>query len=161
MSGASETSGTPNLDLNLTPGGAKNGGAWYEQGVKFSCQSGCTRCCGGAPGDVWVTDAEVRAIAELMQMPELEFEKKYVRFYFMTGRKSLKERTNGDCVMLKESGCGIYAARPKQCRDYPFWPEVMKNVFNWVTEAQRCPGINVGEHHAAPRIVELLKSQGK
>ena len=56
-------------------------------------------------------------------------------------------------------GCGIYDVRPKQCRDYPFWPEVMKSVFSWVKEAQRCPGINDGEINPAPKISELLKSQ--
>lgn len=160
-SGPGEPGPPSYLDLNLAPGGENSSAPWYAQGVKFTCQSGCTRCCGGAPGDVWVSDAEVRAIAEFMHLPVAEFEKKYVRLYFMSGRKSLKELANGDCVMLRKNGCGIYSVRPKQCRDYPFWPEVMKNVFNWVTEAQRCPGINEGELHSAPKIAEMLKTQVK
>jgi Fe-S-cluster containining protein len=133
---------------------------WFEDGVKFTCQSGCVRCCGGAPGDVFVTREEIDAIAMLLKVPVNEFEDQYVRHY-SSGKMSLKERRNGDCVMLNESGtgCGIYSARPKQCRDYPFWPEVMKSPFAWLKEAQRCPGIGVGEVHAAPKITDILKSQ--
>jgi Fe-S-cluster containining protein len=87
-----------------------------------------------------------------------EFEDSYVRHY-SSGKMSLTEKRNGDCVLLEGKGCGVYAARPKQCRDYPFWPEVMQSAFAWLREAQRCPGINVGETHAAPRIADILKSQ--
>jgi len=135
---------------------------WFEGGVKFTCQSGCVRCCGGAPGDVFVTHEEIDAIAALLKVPVSEFEAEHIRHY-SSGLMSIKERRNGDCVMLNAAGtgCGIYEARPKQCRDYPFWPEVMKSHFAWLREAQRCPGIGVGEDHAAPKIVEILKSQAK
>ncbi len=134
--------------------------SWFEDGVKFTCQSGCVRCCGGAPGDVFVTAAEIAAIAKLIKMPLEEFDNKHVRHY-SSGKMSLKERRNGDCEMLSPDGkgCGVYDARPQQCRDYPFWPEVMKSPFAWVREAQRCPGINVGETHAAPKILDILKGQ--
>ena len=131
---------------------------WYSAGVLFSCQSGCTRCCGGAPGDVFVSAEEIAAIAASMELPIQEFEYSFVRHY-SNGRNSLIERHNGDCIFLTEKGCGIYGVRPKQCRDYPFWPEIMKSMFAWVREAQRCPGISVGEHHPAPKITEMLKSQ--
>jgi len=131
---------------------------WYEHGVKFTCQSGCTRCCGGAPGDVFVSVEEIHAIAALLKMDRQEFENRFVRHY-SSGQMSLTEKRNGECVLLEGHGCGVYEARPKQCRDYPFWPEIMKSPFAWLKEASRCPGINVGDVHEAPKIVELLKSQ--
>jgi len=132
---------------------------WYKDGVRFTCQSGCTRCCGGAPGDVFVTAEEILAIAGLMKMDVKEFEDSYVRHY-SSGKMSLIERRNGDCILLEPGkGCTVYEARPKQCRDYPFWPEVMKSPFAWIREAQRCPGIDVGETHSAVTIAELLASQ--
>ncbi len=136
--------------------------SWYENGVRFTCQSGCVRCCGGAPGDVFVTVEEIAAIAALLNVPVEEFDQQHVRHY-SSGANSLKERRNGDCVMLAADGkgCGVYSARPKQCRDYPFWPEVMKSPFAWLKEAQRCPGINIGEEVPAPKIIEILKSQGE
>ena len=131
---------------------------WFKDGVRFSCQSGCTRCCGGAPGDVFVTAEEIAAIAQLLKIEPTEFEASYVRHY-SSGKMSLTERPNGDCVMLDGKGCGIYSARPKQCRDYPFWSEIMEGPFAWLREAQRCPGINVGALHDAPRILKLLNVQ--
>lgn len=133
---------------------------WYDDGLKFTCQTGCVRCCGGAPGDVFVTHDEIEAIAALLNVPVNEFENRHVRHY-SSGKMSLKERRNGDCEMLNEAGtgCGIYSVRPKQCRDYPFWPEIMKSPFAWLKEAHRCPGIGIGEEHAAPKIAEILKSQ--
>lgn len=131
---------------------------WYKSGVRFTCQPGCVRCCGGAPGDVFVSRAEIDAIAAFMQVSVREFEDSFVRHY-SSGRMSLTERRNGDCVLLNEKGCSVYAVRPQQCRDYPFWPEVMKSVFAWIKEAEKCPGINVGELHAAPKIAEMVKRQ--
>lgn len=134
------------------------GEPWYKDGVQFTCETGCTRCCGGAPGDVFISRAELDAIAAHLNEPVADFERKQVRHY-PSGRMSLKERRNGECVLLTEEGCSVYEARPQQCRDFPFWPEVMKSVFSWIKEADRCPGINVGETHAAPKISEMLKRQ--
>ncbi|MBI3829632.1 MAG: YkgJ family cysteine cluster protein [Planctomycetes bacterium] len=131
---------------------------WFAEGVRFTCQPGCRRCCGGAPGDVWVTEAEIAAIAEYMKLAPDEFERSYLRRY-ASGRASIRERSNGDCVLLDEKGCSVYPARPKQCRDYPFWPEVMATPFAWIAEMNRCPGIGDGELHEAPKIVDLLKTQ--
>jgi len=133
--------------------------AWYSDGVKFSCQSGCVRCCGGAPGDVFITPEERDSIAAYMKIPLKEFEDSYVRHY-SSGKMSLTEMSNGDCILLDpKKGCTVYDVRPQQCRDFPFWPDIMKSPFAWLKEAQRCPGINVGEIHAAPKIAALLKKQ--
>ncbi|HYG73870.1 MAG TPA: YkgJ family cysteine cluster protein [Planctomycetota bacterium] len=145
-----------------SPARAENSGAlqtWFAEGVKFSCITGCVRCCGGAPGDVFITQEELKKIAAFMKMDEREFTDSFVRQY-SSGKMSLTEKRNGDCVLLDEKkGCSVYDVRPKQCRDYPFWPEIMKSPFAWLREAQRCPGIGEGEVHTAPKIAELLKNQ--
>jgi uncharacterized protein len=132
--------------------------AWFNEGVRFSCQPGCVRCCGGAPGDVYVNEQDIRNIAAQLNMPAEDFDNTHVRHY-SSGKMSLMEKRNGDCVLLQNNGCSVYSVRPQQCRDYPFWPEVMKSPFAWLKEAVRCPGINVGEHYDAPKIIELLKTQ--
>ena len=35
---------------------------WYAEGLKFQC-TGCGDCCTGAPGYVWVNQAEIDALA--------------------------------------------------------------------------------------------------
>ena len=131
---------------------------WFEQGLRFSCQAGCVRCCCGAPGDVFITDEECRRLAALLHLSVAEFDGLYVRHY-SSGKQSLSERANGDCVLLDGKGCGSYAVRPQQCRAYPFWPEVVKNREAWLREARRCPGIGAGELYSAEEILALVKSQ--
>jgi uncharacterized protein len=131
---------------------------WFEAGLRFSCQPGCVRCCGGAPGDVFVTDGEIRAIAACVKTPVAEFESQSVRHY-SSGKTSLEERPNGDCVLLNGKGCTAYAVRPRQCRDYPFWPEILADAETWLREARRCPGINSGELRSAEAIQAILAAQ--
>jgi Fe-S-cluster containining protein len=35
---------------------------WYRDGLRFRCTR-CGSCCTGEPGNVWVTDEEIAAIA--------------------------------------------------------------------------------------------------
>ncbi len=51
---------------------------------------------------------------------------------------------NGRCEFLgNDNRCRIYAVRPRQCRTYPFWPELM-TPGAWRAEAARCEGIGRG-----------------
>ena len=131
---------------------------WFACGLRFTCLPGCRRCCGGAPGDVWVTDAERGALARQLGMEREEFERRYVRHY-ASGRASLRERYSGECVLLDEQGCSAYPVRPQQCRDYPFWPEVLASPLDWEAEKRRCPGLDQGALHSAPEIERILATQ--
>lgn len=51
---------------------------WYEAGLAFECTQ-CGACCSGAEGYVWVEQAEIDAMAELMGMDIAQFERKFVR----------------------------------------------------------------------------------
>ncbi len=69
------------------------------------------------------------------------FSKKYVRK--VGKRYSLLEKgENYDCVFLKEKACQIYSVRPKQCRTYPFWPELLESKERFEAEAEHCEGIS-------------------
>ncbi|MCA9080037.1 MAG: YkgJ family cysteine cluster protein, partial [Planctomycetaceae bacterium] len=41
---------------------------WYHAGLPFSCTQ-CGDCCTGSPGFVWVTEDDIRAIAEHLDRP--------------------------------------------------------------------------------------------
>lgn len=131
---------------------------WFKDGLRFECVSGCTRCCRGEPGDVFVTREELAAIAKLLGEEPAAFEDRCVRHY-SSGKLSLKERKNGDCVLLNATGCTAYAARPRQCRDFPFWPEVVESPASWLRESRRCPGIDSGPLHDAAFICQTLLRQ--
>jgi hypothetical protein len=134
--------------------------AWYEAGLAFECQ-GCGRCCAGPEeGYVWVTPAEIAAIAAHLGLSEAQMRRRYVR---RVGRRfSLKERAESrDCVFLlppashdgrQVRGCRIYPVRPRQCRTWPFWPGNVSSPAAWAEAGTRCPGINRGRVHGPDRI---------
>jgi uncharacterized protein len=119
---------------------------WYHAGLRFTC-SQCGDCCTGAPGHVWVNNDEIAAIAAVIGMDLVQFEDQYVRR--VGARKSLKEFPNGDCVFFNNEtrGCSVYAARPRQCRTWPFWDSNLKTPEDWKHTCSVCPGSGQGKLH--------------
>jgi len=106
-----------------------------------ACASCGGNCCTGESGNIFVSVTEIAAIAKLLNMPEDEFRRTYLRKEVY--RYSLKEKVvNGshDCVFFdrKANGCSIYLARPLQCRTFPFWDYFRNRVSELKAE---CPGI--------------------
>jgi len=126
---------------------------WYQAGLAFECRR-CGRCCGGAPGHVWVTDPEIGELAGALGLVPRHFRAAYCRKAL--GRLSLRERADGDCVLLAPGGCTAYAARPRQCRTFPFWPEHVESPAAWARLAASCPGVNSGGIHGAGEIAAAL-----
>jgi Fe-S-cluster containining protein len=126
---------------------------WYQAGLAFECQR-CRKCCGGEPGYVWVSEAEADALARELGLTPRHFLSAYCRKVF--GRISLRERNDGDCVLLSPAGCTVYQSRPLQCRTFPFWPEHMASPEAWERLAGSCPGVNRGRLHDAAEIAAAL-----
>ncbi len=141
--------------------GKKPAGLWYADGVRFRCQGPeCGACCSGrhGPGAVWVDRTERQRLAQLLALSLDGFRRRYVRN--IEGRPSLRERGNHDCIFYRPGeGCGVYAARPTQCRTYPFWGRVLASPRTWELEAEACPGID----DTAPLVPrrEILVQLGK
>ena len=124
---------------------------WYHEGLRFKCTQ-CGDCCTGAPGYVWVNKEEIQAIADELEMDVEEFEDQYVRKVGI--RKSLREFPNGDCVLLdtETRGCSVYAARPRQCRTWPFWDSNLKSEEAWEETCEACPGSGKGKLYKLEQI---------
>jgi Fe-S-cluster containining protein len=59
-----------------------------------------------------------------------------------------------------DKGCTVYAARPVQCRTWPFWPEVVRRRRSWERAATECEGMNQGPRHGVLEIeAELARSR--
>jgi Fe-S-cluster containining protein len=126
---------------------------WYHGGLRFTCTQ-CGDCCSGAPGNVWVTNEEIEALAAAVGEQPARFEELFVRK--VGSRKSLRERDNGDCVLLdaQKRTCTVYDARPRQCRTWPFWDSNLKTPDDWAHTCEVCPGSGRGKLYQLEQIEE-------
>lgn len=105
---------------------------------------------------MWVTPAEIAAIAAHLDMDEAAFRSRYVRN--VRRRFSLREQPHTkDCIFLQDNddggrGCGIYDVRPTQCRTWPFWASNLASPDSWAMAQRRCGGINRGPLHSIESI---------
>lgn len=113
-----------------------------SRGLRFECQQ-CSFCCTGSPGFVWLSDADISSLCAFFTMDPEEFFRSYCRSVEVEGGTalSLREKSGYDCIFLEGGRCSVYAARPVQCRTYPFWEEILETESSWKSEATYCPGI--------------------
>lgn len=131
---------------------------WYEDGLRFSCTR-CGDCCQG-PGYVWLTVARAAEIAEHLGLSVEEFGRRYLRT--VDGRLALTDRPSGACVFWsEEEGCGVYPARPTQCRTFPFWRRHVKSRRAWEAVVEECPGAGSGRRFSAGEIEDLVDGRGE
>lgn len=127
-----------------------------ETGLRFQCTM-CGNCCSGPPGFVHFTDCEAESIASLLGLGVEDFLARYTRVT-PVGRSLKEKRTSHgyDCVFLERheggAACGIYKARPEQCRTWPFWRSNLRTERNWTALRRVCPGVDQGPLHDPPLI---------
>ena len=84
-----------------------------------------------------------------------QFSRKFVRQ--VGDRYSLVERPGGDCIFWDaKAGCTVYAARPVQCRTWPFWPENVETPEDWQQVTRICPGSGQGQLFTVEQILESV-----
>lgn len=137
--------------------------AWYAKGLRFACTQ-CGSCCGGEPGNVYVSDSEIAALADRLGLDEAAFRRRYTRTIHRRRQSaviSLIEKPNNDCVFYdRQSGCTVYQDRPQQCRTWPFWRSNLQSSEDWAEAAADCPGIGRGEVVPASTINEIAAQDG-
>ena len=123
---------------------------WYADGLRFECTQ-CGNCCTGDPGYVWLSESEQKQIAGALGLDLSEFLLRYTRL--VHGRISLREHSNGDCMLLTEDRrCSVNSLKPRQCLAFPFWPRLVASRESWEGAGARCPGINRGAHYAPEEV---------
>lgn len=127
---------------------------WFRDGLRFECTQ-CGKCCTGEPGYVWVDDDELARLAKYRGEPVHEFRAVYTRT--ARGKRTLKEKANGDCVFYVEGqGCTVYPVRPTQCRTWPFWESNLKTEEAWERTEGLCPGSGQGELIPVEEILKRM-----
>jgi Fe-S-cluster containining protein len=130
---------------------------FHANGLRFECTA-CGECCRarGSYCFVYVTLAERRRLAQHLGLKTAAFTREYCEK--TNGFHHLRNPSN-DCEFLDGSRCTVYAARPDQCRTWPFWPENMSKKA-WFGEVKRdCPGIGRGRVHSRAEIELLLAAE--
>jgi Fe-S-cluster containining protein len=141
--------------MSDTPKDVPEPDPWYQDGLAFTCTQ-CGHCCTGDPGFVWVTDEEIEALAAYRKELVEEFVALYTRK--ARGRRTLRERANGDCVLYDpRKGCTVYPVRPAQCRTWPFWESNVESPEAWERTTRTCPGAGTGELIPAEEITRRVK----
>ncbi len=131
----------------------------------------CGNCCTGPEGVVMFTPAEGKVMAEKLGMAEDAFLAKYTRRIAGTQRSLNEKKTSfgNDCVFLDretmpgKAVCGLYEARPTQCRTWPFWEGNLRSRKAWEATKKHvpCPGMDVGPVHSLQQIrIALEADQG-
>lgn len=133
--------------------------SFYAKGLRFSC-TGCGECCrarNGRPSWVYVTIEERRRLAAHFKLSTSAFTRRYCQKTH--GFFHLREPTS-DCVFLDGARCTVYAARPGQCRTYPFWRENMSREA-WAHVKHECEGAGHGKLWTRAEIELRLADEAK
>jgi Fe-S-cluster containining protein len=149
--------GAPGLTKKNFPPGDE---PFYSGGLRFSCTR-CSSCCRHESGFVFLSQKDVKLLAAERKMKYTDFVETYCR-WIPAGpgeeRLSLKEKSNYDCIFWKE-GCSVYAARPLQCRAFPFWPSIICFSGSWDMAKTGCPGMGRGAMVGRDAIESWLEQQ--
>jgi Fe-S-cluster containining protein len=111
---------------------------------------------------VYLDDEEIGDLAQHLGLSEAEFRERYT-FRDELGWTQLAG-IEARCVFLdpKTKLCGVYAARPTQCRTFPFWRRAIRDG-DWTPEVRElCEGVGRGPSHsleyAQARMLEMEES---
>ena len=111
----------------------------FDENKCATCEG---NCCIGESGYIWITIAEIDTLANHLNISTQEcFDKYLLKFGYKFSIKEKKiSQNNYACVFfdLEKKQCGIYEARPTQCRTFPFWEHFKENIEEL---EQECPAI--------------------
>ncbi len=98
-------------------------------------------CCIGESGYIWVTPAEIKALANRLNLDTREFITNYLsKIGYRYSLKELEFNSGFRCIFfdIDKKQCNVYEDRPSQCRTFPFWNHFKNNIREVEKE---CPGI--------------------
>ena len=115
---------------------------WWMDGIKFSCQTDCGKCCDEPGGIVYLKPSDAERLASHQEIDIREWLERDCETT-IDGRFILKSDESTEiCIYLDENKqCKVYEARPAQCRSFPFWSENLRSDKSWRKTVDFCPGL--------------------
>jgi Fe-S-cluster containining protein len=114
---------------------------------RYACQR-CTNCCRW-PGFVKLTDPDITAISEFLQLPETDFIQRYTRLRPNRDGLALIDQPDESCIFLEGQDCRIQPVKPHQCRGFP-------NTWNFPGWREVCQAIELP--HPSPQLPRTNES---
>ena len=111
----------------------------YRSSDIFNCKN-CGQCCIGY-GGTYVTEQDIRAIADYINEPAERFVHSYCRP--SGGKPLLAQKPDGYCIFWDQN-CSIHPVKPRMCKAWPFIESVLTDVENWQIMAAFCSGMKTG-----------------
>jgi Fe-S-cluster containining protein len=127
--------------------------------LRFEC-TGCGACCTqrGSYAHVYVNDEEASALAGHLGVSVATFRRRFT-FVDREGWRQLRFDT-GACTFLdpETKRCTVYAARPVQCRTFPYWPELFDSK-GWTADAKAlCEGLGRGAFVTRREVLSSIRA---
>jgi len=85
--------------------------------IRYQCQR-CGACCRW-PGEVVLSDAEIRAMAAHLGQSEHAFIQTRTALRRTRSGLTLAQKADGSCTLLDGGDCIVHEAKPAQCRAFP------------------------------------------
>lgn len=101
-------------------------------------------------------------MAQFLALSSSTFKRLYVKRVGQRYALVEKKSQNHSCVFYQDQKCQVYAARPLQCRAYPFWQENIHSQQSWDETAKDCEGIQAEAPLVSYETIErFLEAQRK
>ena len=85
--------------------------------IFYECDR-CTACCRW-PGQVRLTDEEIKRLAEFKCVSEHDFIQQFTRLRADRRGLALLDKPNGECIFLDGNNCAVQKVKPRQCSEFP------------------------------------------
>jgi|UniRef100_A0A7C3SKR3 Fe-S-cluster containining protein len=125
------------------------------KGPVFTCRQ-CGQCCHGDKG-ILVTPKEIHRLADFLGLPVPEFEQRYLIASPLGPQIASR---NGACVFLEEKRCRVHPVKPRVCREWPFFPALLRHPDEFQAVKEACPGIEPACTYEEFRRAGKTASQG-
>jgi Fe-S-cluster containining protein len=91
-------------------------------------------------GYVRVGREDIRRLAKHLSLSVPEFERRHIVEVTKKGEKRIKEGFNSCQVLTEDRMCGVYTARPSDCRGYVCWNQEDETVYDFAVFLQEGVG---------------------